>query len=470
MDFTNGAHPKNDAGASAPAAGVSRRDLLPQAAAGVAAMIVPRRVLGGSGFMAPSDTLVIAGVGVGGMGQNYLKGCETENIAVLCDVDDDMAAPVVKRYPNAKTYRDYRIMLEKEKGIDAVVIGTPDHTHALIGMAAMRLGKHVYCAKPMTRTIFEARAMTNAAREAKVATQMSVQSCAGEPACATAEWVQSGVIGPVRQVHVWSDRPIWPQGIERPADTPPAPPNMDWDLWLGPAPVRPFHPTYHPFSWRGWYDFGTGAIGDMACHTLHVIFSALNLGHPTTVQASSNFRYHLVAQPGRRPGPRKMNTSETWPVASIITWDFPAREGLPPVRVSWYDGGVKPPKPPEMEPERALGNDGILFVGDKGTILSGFTGGPKLVPESRNADFQPPAKTLERTVGHYIEWVAACKGGKPAHCNFNFGGLLTEVALLGTLAVKTGKQLNWDPANLRITNDEAANQLINPPYRAGWSL
>jgi hypothetical protein len=243
---------------------VSRRGFVPGAGTALAAFtILPRHVLGGAGYKPPSEKLNIAGVGVGGMGANYLRNCESENIVALCDVDDTYAAKTFARYPSARTYRDFRVMLEKEKGIDAMVIGTPDHTHAVVAMAAMRLGKHVYCAKPVTRTIFEARQLAKAAREAKVATQMSVQSCASDAACSTAEWVQAGAVGAVREVHVWTDRPIWPQGLARPEDSFIVPSTLDWDLWLGPAPRRPYHPIYHPFNFRGWCDFGTGALGDI---------------------------------------------------------------------------------------------------------------------------------------------------------------------------------------------------------------
>jgi len=434
-------------------------DFTRREAAATAFAIVPRRVLGGTGYRAPSDKLNIAGVGVGGMGANYLSNMETENIVALCDVDQVVAAKTFSKYPDARRYRDFRVMLEREKGIDAVAIGTPDHTHAVVAMAAMRLGKHVYCAKPMTRTIHEARMLARTAAEKRVATQMSVQSCASEAACATAEWVRSGVIGKVREVHVWSDRPIWPQALARPEEAVPAPATLDWDLFLGPAPKRPYHPCYHPFVWRGWLDYGTGALGDMGCHTLHVIFRALELGSPVAVSATSSRQVRTTVEnvegrPTRRHRPAVY--PETFPDASIVTWDFPG------ARVTWYDGGLKPPCPVDLR------GDGILFIGDKGVILSGFTGGPRLLSEA--AAFTPPEKTLPRTPGHYPEWIAACKGGKPASCEFGFGALLTETALLGVIAVRTGKRLEWDAAAGRFTNDADANALIAPAYRSGWSL
>ena len=453
---------------------MSRRSFVPGAGTALAAFsILPRHVLGGAAYKPPSEKLNIAGVGVGGMGANYLRNCESENIVALCDVDDTYAAKTFARYPGARTYRDFRVMLEKEKSIDAVVIGTPDHTHAVVAMAAMRLGKHVYCAKPMTRTIYEARQLAKAAREAKVATQMSVQSCASDAACSTAEWVQAGAVGAVREVHVWTDRPIWPQGLARPEDSFVVPSTLDWDLWLGPAPRRPYHPIYHPFNFRGWYDFGTGALGDMACHSFHVIFRALKLGYPTRVHACST----LVAQPaldmneGRiRVRSRKTRLAETFPHSSVVTWDFPARGGLPPVRMHWYEGGLKPPRPLELEAERPLPDAGLIFVGDKGVLWSGFSGGPSVVPEAKNKAYTPPPKTTPRTIGHYQEWIAAAKGGPSPNCNFDFGSLLTEAALLGVVATRTGKQLDWDAEAMRITNDAEANQYVNEPHRSGWSL
>ncbi len=436
---------------------LSRRYFIP----GVAASFVLRA-------SAPSDKLNIATVGIGGMGGVYTKNCESENIVAVCDVDDVFAAPAFKRYPNAKRYKDYRKMLESEKGIDAVIIGTPDHTHAAVAMAAMKLGKAVYCAKPMTRTIHEARTLAKTAREMKVATQMSVQSCASDAACTTAEWIQAGAVGTVREVHIWSDRPVWPQGLPRPENRPRVPRNLDWDLWLGPAPVRPYHPAYHPFVWRGWCDFGTGALGDMACHAFHVPFRALNLGRPSSVSASTSF---IVQSSLVKEGeewvlkPTLAKFAETFPMSSVVTWDFPSG-----TRLIWYDGGIKPPRPAELAPGKQLRSAGAMYVGDKGVMLSGFTGGPQLIPESKASAWTPPPKTIERTGGHYEEWIAAAKGGKPANCNFDFGALLTETALLGVIAQRTGKHLVWDAEAARFTNEPDANQYVQEPYRAGWSL
>ncbi len=452
--------------------GISRRQA---AAGGLAALIVPRHVLGGRGFQAPSDTLRIAGVGVGGMGRRYLAGCPNERVVALCDVDYTFSANVFKKYPQATVYRDYRQMFDKEeKNIDAVIIGTPDHTHAFVALDALRLKKHIYCAKPLTHTIFEARAVAAAAHEAKVATQTSVQSSASEDACGTAEILLSGVIGPVREVHFWTNHPIYPAGQVRPTDTPAVPEGLDWDLWIGPAPMRPYHPRYHPWIWRAWWDFGSGTVGDMVCHAMHVFYDALQLGNPELVHASRSTMHGGLFQ--KLPNdkeilPPRVETPETESYACMVTWDFPARGNLPSLRLHWYDGGLRPPRPRELHPSKPLGNSGVLYVGDKGKLLTGFFGGSTaLLPENRFRDFQPPPKTLRRTTGHYQEWVDACKGGPPTTCGFDLGCKMTEIALLGALACRSGKVLEWDPGGLRVTNEPTLDTLINTPYRAGWKL
>lgn len=445
------------------------------AAAGMAAMIVPRYVLGGPGYQAPSDTLRIAGVGVGGMGRRYIQACETEHIVVLCDVDHSFAAPVFKRYPKARIYQDFRRMFDKEaKNIDAVIVATPDHMHALITLSALRAGKHVYSAKPLTHTIAEARRVAAAAREARVATQMSVQTCASDAACNIAEILTSGVIGYVSEVHIWTDHPIYPAAQVRPNDTPPVPRGLDWELWIGGAPYRPYHPAYHPWIWRCWWDFGTGTVGDMACHALHVFYDALKLGAPSMISASRTTMhggYFKMLPDGNEILPPRIRTPETESYSSIITWDFPARAGMPPLRMHWYDGGMRPHRPLELDSHVPMPASGLLFEGDKGKLMTQYSGGkPLLLPEGAFRDFQPPPKTLPRTIGHYKEWIQACKTGKPASCNFDFGSRMTEIALLGTLTARTEKVLEWDAERMRITNDVEANALVSPPYRAGWSL
>lgn len=435
----------------------SRREFLGLTSAAIsAATLVPRHVLGGNGYTTPSGKLNIAGVGIGGVGRSYLDNIKSENIIALCDVDDEYAAKTYALYPDAKRYRDFREMLDKQPEIDAVVIGAPDHAHTYIALHAMKMKKHVYCAKPLARTIHEAHLLSENAAETGVATQMSCQNNATEDHRLTAEWIADGAIGEVREVHIWSDRPIWPQGLNRPAEIPACPDTIDWGLWIGPAPWRPYHPVYHPFKWRGWWDFGTGAIGDMGCHGFDPIFRALKLGHPISVQASSTKLFE-----------------ETAPIGSIVHFEFPARDGMPPVELTWYDGGLEPGRPKELEENRMMGADygGILYIGDRGIIMSdGIGTSPRLIPETAMQTYKKPAPTLPRSIGHYQEWIAACKGGPPAGCQFGYGAMLTEIVLLGNIAIRTGKKLYWDPANLRITNDEEANKYIRAPYRTGWEI
>jgi predicted dehydrogenase len=442
-----------------------RRFLASSSIAAAAFTIVPRHVLGGAGTTPPSDKLNIGVIGAGGRGADDLKELQTENIVALCDVDSERAGKTFERFPKAARYRDFRVMLEKEKGIDAVLVATPDHTHAVASMAAIKLGKHVYCEKPLTRTITEARMLAKAAREAKVATQMGNQGMAFEGNRLINEWISDGAIGPVREAHVWSDRPThrgkmplwWAQGIERPAETPPVPSTLDWDLWLGPAPWRPYHEAYVPFRWRGWWDFGSGGLGDMGIHNLAPVFSALKLGAPEKVQASSTPVF-----------------KETVPIASTVHYQFPARGDLPPVKVHWYDGGLLPARPEELEEGRELDReDGIIFVGDKGKILVTGWGGerPRLIPESRNQEYKRPPKTLPRSIGHHQEWIQACKTGSPTRSSFDFASPLTEAVLLGSVCTQNGgEELVWDSANLKVTNSPEANALLHYKYRQGWSL
>jgi predicted dehydrogenase len=447
---------------------VSRRRFI-QTAAASTALVLPRHVLGLGGARPPSDTLNIAGIGIGGQGAHDLAQFADHNIVALCDVDADYAGRTFERYPKAKRYADYRRMLQDQKDIDAVVIATPDHTHACIALAAMQAGKHVYCEKPLTHSVGEARRLAQAAREFKVATQMGNQGQASEQSRRLCEMIDDGAIGPVREVHVWTDRPsnglfneYWPQGVTRPTDSQPAPATLEWDLWLGPAPARPYHPAYAPFRWRGWWDFGTGALGDIGCHSLDPVFRALKLGHPESVEASST----------------RVN-SETFPLASMVTYQFPAREAMPPVKLVWYDGGLRPPRPSELEPDRELGATGHLFIGDDGKIISRrMQDGVAyfLIPESRAREYGEPPQTLQRSIGHYNEWVKACQGGAAAGSNFDWAGPLTEVVLLGNVALRpelraelTTKKLLWDGAGMQFTNSEIANKFLDREYRDGWS-
>jgi hypothetical protein len=444
--------------------GMKRRQFLGYAAAAAGITVVPRHVLGGAAGKAPSEKLNIAGIGVGGRGLGDVKSVPDENIVALCDVDERHAGAAFKDFPKARVHRDYRKMLEEQKDIDAVIIATPDHLHAVISLAAMQLGKHVYCEKPMAHTIHEARVLAEAAGTYKVATQMGNQGNAGEGVRLISEWIQDGAIGPVREVHAWTNKPVWPQGIDRPQDSPPVPPTLDWDLWLGPAPERPYHPCYLPFKWRGWWDFGCCALGDMGCHVLNNIFVPLKLGYPTSIEAHST-----------------KVTKETGPLASIIYYRFPAREKMPPVKVTWYDGGMMPEWPEELEPNRRMGdNEGVIFVGEKGKLTCTCYGdSPRLIPETRMREYQRPPKSLPRSIGHHKEWVAACKGGAPAGSNFQAARLLTEAVLLGNVAIRAAQKfdqngyrvcLDWDGPNMKITNMPEAEKYLRSEYRKGWSL
>jgi predicted dehydrogenase len=455
---------------------ITRRNVLPGVAAGTAAMIVPRHVLGGPGYQPPSDTLAIAGVGVGGMGRRYLDGCAGERIVALCDVDHELSAKVFRKHSSARVYKDWRVLFEKEKNFDALIVGTPDHWHAIITLAALRAGKHVYCAKPLTHTIVEARKVAEAATQAKVATQTSVQSSASEEACSTAEVLLSGIIGPVHEVHVWCDHPIYPAGQVRPKETPAVPAGLDWEMWIGPAPYRPYSPAYHPWIWRSWWDFGTGTVGDMASHAFHVFFRALELGTPEAVHGSRTKMHGGLFRPV--PGdyekeylPPLIETPESESYSCMVVWDFPARGSHPPLRLHWYDGGLKPPRPREFNRKQQMPASGVLYFGSKGKLLTAYSGGRnRLLPEDKYRNWTPPEKTLPRTIGHYREWIAAAKTGKPTTCDFTFGARLAETALLGTLAARVARYLEFDPATAAITNDTAANALVHPPYRQGWHL
>jgi predicted dehydrogenase len=438
--------------------GLSRRTLTKGlAAAAAAATIVPSRVLGRRA-PAPSDTLAIAAVGAGGRGADDLKGCEHERIVALCDVDWKRAKTSFQRYPDAKPYKDFRQMLDREKGIDAVLVATPDHTHAVIAMEAMRRGLHVYCEKPLTRTIHEARTLAKAAREAGVVTQMGNQGHAAVGTRQIREWIEAGAIGKVREIHYWTNRPIWPQALERPSETHHVPEWLDWDLFLGPAPQRPYHPAYHPFAWRGWWDFGTGALGDIACHSMDAGFWIFDLRDPDRIVAETTTPF-----------------AETAPAASRVEYHFPARGQRPELTVVWRDGNLRPPRPRWLAPNEDLPQpSGQLFVGESGALAAGIYGEePRLYPRKLHDEIaaDPPAETYARTEGIHKEWTEACKGNGTTGSSFpDHSGPLTEMVLLGNLAVRTGMALEWDPAKGRVTNHEPANELLNAEYRKGWSL
>lgn len=392
--------------------------------------------------------LNIAFVGCGGQGAENLAALAGENVVALCETNANNLAAATQQFPAAKPYRDFRKMLE-QKDIEAVVISTADHTHAVATLAAIRSGKHVYCETPLTHKVSEARLIAQAAREHKVSTQMGNQTHSADGTRQVVEWIQAGVIGPIGDVYCWSDRPTWPQGLSRPVDTPPVPPHFEWDLWLGPAFERPYHPCYQPVNWRAWWDFGNGALGDMGCNVMDAACWALNLGQPTFIEAEST---------GMTP--------ESAPKSSMVRYQFPSRSPLPAVRLHWYDGGT-----PMVNEAAELGTgikNGTVFIGSKGRIVLPLGGSPRLMPQPH--DFKSPQPTLPRSVNHHQEWLQACKGGKPAESNFNYAGPLTEIVLLGAVALRTGKRIEWDGPNLKVPNVPEAAALLNHNYRKGWTI
>ncbi len=434
---------------------MNRRDFMGGAAAAAFAFtFVPRSVFGAN------DRLNIAGVGVGGMGKNNVRQCKRENIVALCDVDEKYAAGAFKEFPKARRWTNFRKMLDRQKEIDAVIIATPDNTHAVVAMAAMKRGKDVYVQKPLTRTVHEARILTEAARKYKVATQMGNQGHSGEGVRQICEWIWDGAIGEVREVHAWTNRPVWPQGISKRPPGQPVKEGLDWDLWVGPSPMRPYNEAYLPFKWRGWWDFGGGALADMACHVIDPVWWALKLKYPKSVTADAD----------------GVN-NETFPKASTVTYEFAAREGMPAVTLYWYDGGRKPPRPDALEKGRRLEQAGsnVLFMGSKGVLRCGEYGdSPRLIPESVMKAYEQPAPTLPRIEGsHEQDWIRACKGGPAACSNFDYSGPLTEAVVMGNLALRpdiVGKKLLWDGENMRVTNVSAANKYVDLPARKGWEL
>ena len=442
-------------------ADVSRRKFVGGASAALAFTIVPRHVLG-RGYRAPSDTLNVACIGVGGMGRNDVTGMSGENIYALCDVDWKQAESSFGAFPKAKRYRDYREMLEKEaKNIDAVTVSTPDHSHAAAAILAMRAGKHVYCQKPLARTLGEVRAMMDVARTTKVATQMGNQGHAGAGTRLLREVVEAGMIGTVKEVHYWTNRPIWPQGMDRPTEAHNPAPTFDWNLWLGPAAERPYNPAYAPFRWRGWWDFGCGALGDIAPHAMDAAFWTLDLGFPERIESEASPLY-----------------PETAPKMSRIVYDFPARGARPAVKVVWRDGGLTPARPAgyPAEAQWPLGGDPghQLWIGTEGMLVADVYGdGVRLVDEAKNAELKakPPAQKYPRTEGVHKEWIAACKGGPAAGSNFaGHAGPLTQMTLLGNLAVRMAQPLTLNPATGEVTNAKVPEEFVRPAYRKGWTL
>jgi len=493
---------------------VSRREFIETTGSAAAAFtIVPRHVLGGRGFRAPSDTVNVAGIGVGARGAQDIAGiadpdvpitqpvrsptgqpltaeqiAEREarraafaarmaaerqqgavpqqapeedeprhlaNVYALCDVDSEFAGHVFKGYPKAKVYQDFRRMLDTEKGIDAVIIATPDHTHAAIAAYAMRVGKHVYVEKPMCKTVHECRTLARIAKETNVVTQMGNQGHATEGSRMTVEWIQSGAIGSVREVHVSTNRPIWPQGdIPRPEGVP-VPSSLAWDVWLGPAPMKAYHPDICHFNWRGLWDYGTGAMGDMGAHILDAAVWALDLGLPTRIQASSS-RYN----------------DEFMPLAEMLTYEFPARGSQPPVTVRWFDGGIRPPRPAGLEDGRPV--EDTVYLGDKGTIMHRSHGAePRIVPQTAMDAYEPPEPWIPRTGDIYQDFIDAIQSDGKASNDFAVAAHLTEIMLLGNVAVRMANRnttLEYDGVTGRFTNLPEANDLLHYEYRDGWTL
>ena len=447
---------------------ISRRGFVAGSLAGAAMLASGRRARAAD---SANDKLDVAVVGAGGRGAdniNDLVATGAVNIVALCDCDDLRASDSFQKFPNAKRYRDWRKLVDTPNGYDAVLIATPDHTHAIVSVAAMQLGKHVYCEKPLAHSVWEVRRMAQVAAEKKVATQMGTQGHAFEGSRRAVEVIRSGAIGEVRELHVWTDRPagMWPQGVSRPAETPTVPETLDWDVWLGPAPQRPYHPVYVPFKWRGFWDFGTGPIGDMGVHNLDTAFWALELTAPTSVEVRD-------FSPGR-DDPSFQDSAPSW---CVIDYQFPGRGQKPPVKMTWYDGGKTPPVELFQGEPVPKHDGGSLVIGSKGTLFTrtwhGGTGKDDmfvLLPREKFEAFEPPTPTLPRVKSHHQEWVDACRGRGKALSNFGYASVLTEALLLGNVALRAGKRIEWDAAKMAAKNCPEAEPFVRPTFRKGWAL
>jgi len=463
--------------------GFTRRQFIGRAAGAAAAFtIVPRHVLGGSKFVAPSEKVYIAIIGCGGQGRTNARGLFGQDDAQIVAIADPreqadysryyyrgvagrlpVKAEIEKRYSEknpqfrCKDYVDFRELLDKEKGIDAVLCATPDHWHAFVTLAAIHRGKHVYCEKPLTHNIYEARTVAKAAAKAGVATQLGNQGRSDEGNRLTCEMVWDGAIGEVREVHAWSSAGGWTSGRGRPKDRPDIPKGFDWQLWLGPKADRPYHPAYAPYNWRGWWEFGTGCVGDMSVHNLDPAFASLKLGHPISVEAVET----------------DFVDSEVIGGNNHVVWEFGPREGMGPVTVHWYDGSLQPPRPAELEAGRRMGegSNGVLLIGSKGTIMGGgWSHSPRIIPEPKQREYGRPPKMLPRSPGHHRNWLDACKGGPKACSDFSYGARLTEFVLLGDVAIRAQKKILWDGPNMKITNAPEAQRFVQEPYRSGFDL
>ena len=452
---------------------LSRRQFTKRSLAGAAALFCGANHLAGKAASAAAsseDRLKVAVVGAGGRGTDDLDALSSTgvNIVALCDCDERRAAAAFKAHPDAHRYSDWRKMLDAEKQIDAVLVATPDHNHAIISIAAMKLGKHVYCEKPLAHSIWEVRQMAKVAAESGVATQMGTQGHAFDGTRVAVEVIRSGAIGDVRELHVWTDRPKnwWAQGIERPRERPPVPRGLDWDVWLGPAPQRPYHPAYLPFTWRGFWDFGTGALGDMGVHNLDTAFWGLELTAPTSAKII-----------GCSPPLDSPSAKETLPAWAILEFQFPARGDKPPVKMSWYDGGKLPPKELFQGEPIPSQDGGSVLVGSRGTLLTRtWHGGESkkdrfvLLPRKQFADYQPPSPSIPRVSSHHQEWVDACRGKGKSLSNFGYASVLTESLLVGNLALRVGRDIEWDASKMRASNCPQADPFIHPQFREGWTL
>lgn len=451
--------------------GTSRRRFLGTTSAAAAGFWVGGRTSWSLG-RSPNEKVNVACIGVGGKGSSDTdQVAKFANVVALCDIDDQRLGKKAEAFPRAKTFHDFRKLLDQmHKQIDAVIVSTPDHTHAVASIAAMRLGKHVYCQKPLTHSVAEARLMRDTARRYKVKTQMGNQGTAADGFRRGVEIIRSGAVGPVREVHVWTNRPFkyWKQApdiVARPKEKPAIPSHIHWDSFLGPAPYRPYHPAYHPHDWRGWWDFGTGSLGDMACHTANLPFMGLKLGYPTRVSARSG-----------------AINSETYPAWATITYEFPARGNLPPVKFTWYEGardGQRNLPPRELLQGETASSSGALLVGSKGSLFTSNDYGidQKLLPAKAFVGYEPPPPTLERLGGddnrdpnQKREWIRAIVDDLQATSNFDYAAVLTETMLLGNVAVRTGMPLEYNADKREVTNCREAAQFIDPEYRHGWTL
>ena len=493
---------------------MKRRNFISTAATAAGITIIPRHVMGGIGYIAPSDKLNIACIGTGTQGtrvlldllkipdlqivsvadpvkednryQNWgeyelrdniresieepkwdegVKGCRAGREPARQIIDTWYSKKQGASYKACSAYEDFRELLEKESGIDGVVVATPDHQHAQVAVRSMNKGKHVFCQKPMTNAVYEARLMAETATKTGVATQVATGNASSPDTDLLCELIWSGAIGPVREVYNWSNRPVWQTGFTSLPAEQKIPKGFNWDLWLGRAEYRPFSYDYTHTVFRSWYDFGTGALGDMGCYSFAAIYRALKLGDISSVEASANTNVGVVnGNPQQIP-------YVSHPHAMSAYFTFPARAGMPEVKLYWVDGGLKFPRPKEFDEEGlAFDNEGLLFAGDYGKILCDFQGrNARLIPASRNKSLVKPPATIERSKGHYMDWIEACRGGKKARCTFESAAPITETLNLGIVAMRTGKRLIWDATNLK-TNDEEANKLLKPSYRAGWEL